>query len=124
MIYISDCLKLLSMKPTTELEKRGIFYSIQTATESMVDIIAMLVKDLGIEVKDDENNINILVKKFNLKTELAIQLKNLNGMRNILVYRYTGVDESIVFSSINEIIKIFGEWLSIAEEILNEINGY
>ena len=37
-------------KPKNELERRGMLYSIQTSIEAMVDICAMLVKDLGVTV--------------------------------------------------------------------------
>jgi uncharacterized protein YutE (UPF0331/DUF86 family) len=52
--YIVDNIKDLPIKPNNIFEKRGIFYSIQTAIESVIDLVAMLVKDLGIQVKDDE----------------------------------------------------------------------
>ena len=50
---IIDYIQELPIKPRNELEKRGIFYSLQTSIEAMVDLIAMLVKDLGIQVKED-----------------------------------------------------------------------
>ncbi|MHA1438179.1 MAG: hypothetical protein ACTSPD_11430 [Promethearchaeota archaeon] len=41
--YIIDCLKVPPVEPENELEKRGIFYSLQTSIESVIDLIAMAV---------------------------------------------------------------------------------
>ena len=56
----------------------------------------MLVKDIGIQVKDDTANISEIVKKRNLDSELGEKLKRANGLRNILVHRYNEIDEKII----------------------------
>jgi len=55
--YILDNLKSIALQPSNDLEKKGIFYSIQTSIESIIDLIAMGVKDIGIQVHDDATNI-------------------------------------------------------------------
>ena len=85
--HIVDYIKDLPIEPKNELEKRGIFYSLQTSIEAMIDLIAMVIKDLGIQVKDDNANISEIVKKRKLDLELGEKLKKANGMRNIIVYR-------------------------------------
>ena len=52
--YIIDNIKDLPTEPKNELEKRGIFYSLQTSIESTIDLIAMLVKEL-LEMKIEAN---------------------------------------------------------------------
>ena len=120
--YIVDSFIYFSKVPSNELEKRGIFYSVQTAIESLIDIIAMLNRDLGLPVKDDEKNIIQIIQKFNLDIDLGEGLKKMNGMRNIIVHRYNGIEESIIIGSLNEISKLTRKWLDVVEEILNEIN--
>ncbi len=117
-----DYLKDLPIEPKNELEKRGIFYSLQTSIEAIVDLIAMLTKDFGIQVKDDNTNITEIVKKRKLKSELGEKLKKANGMRNIIVHRYNDFEEQIILNSVEEIKDLLSLWINIVEEILNEIS--
>ena len=119
--YIIDNIEDLPIAPTNKFEKRGIFYSVQTAIESIVDLVAMLVKDLGVQVKDDEINITTIVKKRNLNPQLGVKLKKANGLRNILVHRYNEIDEKIILDSVDEIKDLLYQWLDIMEATLNEI---
>ena len=115
--YIHD----LPLIPKNELEKRGIFYSLQTSIESMVDLIAMLVKDLGIQVKGDNYNINEIIKIKKLKPELGEKLKKANGLRNIIVHRYNDIDDQTILESVQEIKALLFDWVKIVEDTLDEI---
>ncbi len=116
-VYIQD----LPLKPKNELEKRGIFYSLQTSIEAVVDLTAMIVKDLGIQVKDDNYNITEIIKIKKLNPELGEKLKKANGLRNIIVHRYNDVDEQIILDSVQEVKDLLLNWVKIIEDILNEI---
>ena len=118
--HITDYIKDLPLEPKNELEKRGIFYSLQTSIESMVDLVAMLVKDSGIPVKEDYANISEIVKNKNLEPELGEKLKKANGLRNILVHRYNSFEERIILDSVKEIKALLYKWINIVEEILVE----
>ena len=120
--HVVDYIKDLPFEPKNELEKRGVFYSLQTSIEAVVDLIAMLTKDLGIQVKDDNANISEIVKKRKLKSELGVKLKKANGMRNIIVHRYNDFEEQIILNSVEEIKDLLSKWIKEVEEILNEIS--
>ena len=120
--HVIDYIKDLPIKPKNELEKRGIFYSLQTSIEAIVDLIAMVTKDLGIPVKDDNLNISEIVKMRKLKSELGEKLKKANGMRNIIVHRYNDFEEQIILNSVADIKELLPKWLNIIEEILDEIS--
>jgi len=120
--HIVDYIKDLPIEPRNELEKRGIFYSLQTSIEAIVDLIAMLTKDLGIPVKDDNTNISEIVKKRKLKSGLGKKLKKANGMRNIIVHHYNDFEEQIILNSVEEIKDLLSKWINVVEEILNEIS--
>jgi len=119
--HIFDYIQELPLEPKNELEKRGIFYSLQTSIEATVDLIAMLVKDLGIQVKDDNINISEIVKVRNLDFELGEKLKKANGLRNIIVHRYNEIDEQIILESVEEVKDLLLRWIEIIEESINEI---
>lgn len=119
--HIFNYIQELPLEPKNELEKRGIFYSLQTSIEAMVDLIAMLVKDLGIQVKDDIINISEIVKVRNIDFELGEKLKKANGLRNIIVHRYNEIDEQIILESVGEVKTLLLRWIEIIEECINEI---
>ncbi|TES98794.1 MAG: DUF86 domain-containing protein [Promethearchaeota archaeon] len=120
--HIFDYIQDLPLIPKNELEKRGIFYSLQTSIEAMVDLIAMLVKDLGIQVKDDNNNINEIIRIKKLNPELGEKLSQANGLRNIIVHRYNAVDDQIILDSVQEVKDLLLKWVRIIEESLNDIS--
>ena len=119
--YIIDKIKDLSRETKTELEKDGIFYALQTSIEAMMDIIAMLTKDLVIPLKDDAANISRIIEKKKLEPILGEDLKNANGLRNILVHRYNDLDEEIILNSVEDVKTLLFKWLDIAEGILDEV---
>ena len=119
--HIFDYIQELPVEPKNELEKRGIFYSLQTSIEAMVDLIAMLVKDLGVRVKDDNINISEIIKIKKLNPELGEKLKKANGLRNIIVHRYNEIDEQIILDSVQEVKDLLLDWIEIIEDSINEI---
>ncbi|HUW91307.1 MAG TPA: DUF86 domain-containing protein [Candidatus Nanopelagicaceae bacterium] len=119
--HIFDYIQELPIEPKNELEKRGIFYSLQTSIEAMVDLIAMLVKDLGVQVKDDNINISEIIKIKKLNPELGEKLKKANGLRNIIVHRYNEIDEQIILDSVQEVKDLLINWIEIIEDCINEI---
>jgi len=119
--HIFDYIQELPLEPKNELEKRGIFYSLQTSIEAMVDLIAMLVKDLGILVKEDNINISEIIKIKKLNPELGEKLKKANGLRNIIVHRYNEIDEQIILNSVQEVKTLLLNWIEVIEDNLDEI---
>ncbi len=119
--HIIDYIQELPIKPRNELEKRGIFYSLQTSIEAMVDLITMLVKDLGFKVKEDIINISKIVEIRKLDPELGEKLKNANSLRNIIIHHYNEIDEQLILDSVEGIKNLLLKWISIVEEILDEI---
>lgn len=120
--YIIDKVQDLSIEPKTKLEKEGIFYSLQTSIESTIDIVAMLVRDMGIQVKDDATNISEIIKKRNLGPELGEKLKQANGLRSIIVHRYNEINEQLILDSVNDIENLLLKWVEIIEVILKDLS--
>ena len=104
----------------TSLEKDGIFYRLLVAIEAAMDIIAMQLKDIGIKVEDDYNNIEKLVTNKRISIELGKGLKKCNGLRNILVHKYNKMDEEIAIESIDEVKRNLISLIKIIEEFLDE----
>ena len=119
--YIVEKMHTLPEDTTTldELGIDGVLYRVQTSIEAAVDIVAMMVRDIGIEVGDDYENIEMLSKKKVIDTGLSDELKKLNGMRNIIVHRYGQVDVDLVLKNLGTVGELLQRFINIVEgEIL------
>ncbi|MCF2141298.1 MAG: DUF86 domain-containing protein [Candidatus Lokiarchaeota archaeon] len=86
--------------------------------EAMIDLVAMAAKELGFQVQDDETNIQNLTKTMGIDKELGNKLKKANGMRNLIVHRYNGIEDKRILQSIPEIKDLLTKWIDIIEEII------
>ncbi|MEX2681924.1 MAG: DUF86 domain-containing protein [Candidatus Sigynarchaeota archaeon] len=121
--YITENLHYFDTVPKNELEKRGLFYTVQTSIEGIIDMIAMALKDIGIEIMEDAYNIDKAIEMFKMSKEQGERLKLANGMRNILVHRYNGVDDAIVLDSLGELKRVLVDWIEIIESFLKKVTG-
>lgn len=117
---ISERIAHFGIDPQNKIEKWGLFYAIQTSIESILDLIAMLIKDMGIVVRDDEDNVMRIIEVKGLNQNLGKELKAAKGMRNVLVHQYNGINEKLIFDSLPELKKLIKKWIEIIEEMLNE----
>ena len=118
--YISNTLNRLP-KPDSEWNKQAIFYAIHTSIEAILDVISMIVKDMGIGVKDNRYNIQKVVEERKLDRAMGEKLSKANGLRNIIVHRYNTFDELIILESIEEVKELIFQWIQVIEEILDEL---
>jgi len=93
----------------------GILYRVQTSIDATMDMAAMLVRDIGIDVSEDYNNIEILCKNEIIDINLADDLKKLNGMRNAIVHKYGSVDTQLVLQNLENIKEILRNFIEIIE---------
>ncbi len=117
---IRERIEVFDREPQNKIEKWGLYYAIQTSIESVFDLIAMLIKDIGIVVKNDEDNVEKIIKEKNLDKELGKRLKNAKGMRNIIVHQYNGINEDIIFESLPELKNLIEQWIDIIKGVINE----
>ena len=96
--------------------RKALYKEFQELTDALGDISAMMAKEEGILVKDDYTNLERL-KPF-LKPDIIKNLKRANGLRNVLVHEYNGIDDPLAFESVQEVLpsfRVFGsmvrEWL-------------
>jgi len=104
-----------------EVSKRAILYSLQTAIEATMDIIAMLVKDIGLEVEDDYTNISKLLDEKIINKEEGDMLRRFNGLRNAIAHHYNHLDLSKVEEALNfvdELYKIAVKLVKTAEAVI------
>lgn len=71
----------------------ALLYRLHTSIDALMDVVAMLVKDLGLEVGDDYSNIEKLEEAGVLSGDMAGFLRKASGLRNVIVHRYNKLDE-------------------------------
>jgi len=98
-----------------ELGVDGVLYRVQTSIDAAIDMAAMLVRDIGIEVGDDYENIDILKEKGVIDAELAGELKRLNGMRNAIVHKYGSVDTELILQNLENVKEQLHKFVIIIE---------
>ena len=96
----------------------AVYKAFQELVEASFDIAAMACKDLKLIPKDDYTNIDLLFEKKIINIGLKNALSESNGLRNRLVHRYNGLDDSLAFDSImghltaiSDFSEVIGIWL-------------
>jgi len=92
---------------TDEITKRALMYSLQICVEVVMDVVAMMVKDIGAIVEDDYSNIQTLTDKKLLSEEDAALLKLYNGLRNAIVHKYDNINLDIVKEGLDRIGEVY-----------------
>jgi uncharacterized protein YutE (UPF0331/DUF86 family) len=116
--YILNCIDEIdnAMPKPEGIVLKGIYYDLSSAIDAAMDMIAMLCKDLGIMPRGDYENIESLEAKSILNADLAERLANCNGLRNVLVHQYNGIDENLVLESTQPVERDLKEFVKVVEE--------
>ena len=93
----------------------GVLYRVQTSIDAAMDLAAMLVRDIGIDVGDDYENVDTLRKKKIIDAGLAEEIKRLNGMRNAIVHKYESVDTELVLQNLQSIKETLQRFIEAIE---------
>ncbi|MEW5896250.1 MAG: DUF86 domain-containing protein [Nanoarchaeota archaeon] len=118
--FICEKLEKIPAKPSG-LVIDATLYAVQVSIDAAMDIVAMLVKDLGEEVSDDYHNLGILQEKKILSQKEADILKRYNGLRNAIVHKYNKFEEKEVTEHIGEIKNNLYAFLEKVENAVKKI---
>jgi uncharacterized protein YutE (UPF0331/DUF86 family) len=120
--YIYDCLREIedAMPDPSGIILKGVFYDLSSAIEALMDMTAMLCKDLGVMPKGDYENIQSLQKKNIITKALASRLAKCNGLRNVLIHQYNGIDDKLVIDSVTRVGRDLKTFIKIVEAYLGE----
>ena len=92
-------------------KKRSCERLLQLCIECIIDICKMFVTGLKLGLPSDEND---LFSKLNAKRivsrEMAKTLREMRGLRNILIHEYAAVDDELVYSYVKTNVKDFEEF--------------
>ena len=101
-----------------EKTKLAIYKAFQEVVEALMDIIAMICRDIDVGPKDDYTNIEVLVSEEIIQPDYARIIREANGLRNKLIHWYNRIDDEIALRSIRrlrtplrDILKVIIGWL-------------
>ncbi len=120
MQLLSEWLKPVSAEEfISDAKTRYASYkAFQEIIEALMDISAMIVKDIGEEPKDDYTNLETLVKHKVISLEQSDTLASANSLRNWIIHRYNKINDSVAYErmldlieNIEDIVEVFTSWL-------------
>jgi len=92
--------------------------------ECVIDVCALIVKGLRLGLPAEEEDLfEKLEREEIISKEMKEKLKLMRGFRNILVHRYAGVDDELVFESLGN-INDFKEFRKEVGLFLRKIEEY
>ena len=103
-----------------DVTERALLHSLQVCVEVSMDIVAMLMRDLGLVVEDDYTNIEKLTREVVMDKEECETLKDYNGLRNAVVHRYNHLDMNYVaegLAGIDELYSIVAKLAGVYERL-------
>jgi len=99
--------------------RRAVERVLQIIIECILDICAVLVKEFSLGPPNDEDNLLDLLKN---KLSMIEKIKDMKRFRNILVHRYTIIDNSRVFHETNENIQDFADFIEEVKKLIPREN--
>ena len=103
-----------------DVTERALLHSLQVCVEVSMDVVAMLIRDIGLVVKDDYTNIEKLTREMVMDKEECETLKDYNGLRNAVVHRYNHLDMKYVeagLAGIDELYSIVAKLAGMYERL-------
>ncbi len=101
-----------------EKTRLACYKAVQEIIECCMDLVAMLLKDEKEVPRDDYTNISVLEERGIISHDLALVLKELNGLRNRIVHEYNGLSDEIAFNSIETLLPEVEKFLRVVKEWL------
>ena len=103
------------------LIKDGLYKRVEYALENMFDICTIINTDLDLGIPTDDSGILENIEKANIFTpKLLNKLKSMKGFRNILVHRYSSVNDQMAFGNLQTHLKDFAIFKEEVEALLTD----
>jgi len=118
LTFIEDNFQEITELKENRVLRKALYKEFQELAEALGDLIAMMIKEEGILVKDDYTNLEGL--KSLLEPDIIKNLKKANGLRNVLVHGYNRINDTLAFESINSILPSFWIFSSMVRKWLKK----
>ncbi len=102
------------------LLKDGIMKRLELIIQNIIDICAIISSDLRLEKPDSEEKIiDNLGKAGILNNEMVNKIKEMKGLRNILVHRYGKINDELIFENINKDLDDINNFINEIDLFIN-----
>jgi len=98
----------------------AIYHAFELVIEVIIDISAMAVKDINHKARDSNLNFEVSLREKIIAQELYNTLKELNGIRNRIVYDYNGLIDQIAWEAISNNLNKIPKFQEAIESWLKE----
>ncbi|MEM2935472.1 MAG: DUF86 domain-containing protein [Candidatus Thermoplasmatota archaeon] len=126
--YVDELKEMLPSKKEyldNLIKRRACEKTIEIAIETMIDVAALIVSAEKIGFPTGEENIfDLLYKNKILDREICEKAKKMKGFRNILIHRYTDVDDEIVYENLKNSLNDFYYFVDKIKEYLKKIKNF
>lgn len=109
-----------------KLDKKSrlaIYKAMQEIIEVSMDIIAMLLKNLGKITKDDHSNIEKMNELNIIDDALKENLNEAIKLKNKLVYKYNKLNNAITLTSIKPLLMPLSNFLEVVKKWIKKLSN-
>jgi uncharacterized protein YutE (UPF0331/DUF86 family) len=102
------------------LVKDGLYKKVEFCIENVIDILSIINSDLRNEIPSNEEDIiqDSEDKKI-ISKSLSNKLKEMKGLRNILVHKYGKIQDELAFENIKAGLDDFQDFINEIEKFAN-----
>jgi len=102
-------------------KKRSCERLLQLSIESVIDMCKILVSNLRLGIPSEEIDLfESLFKRGIITDEILRMLKEMRGLRNILVHEYAEVDDKLIFKILHTRLNDFDNFIKIILDFIKE----
>ncbi len=107
----------------TDRDKRNmVLHALLTSIQAAIDIATHIIAEKGLRKPTTyRETFEILEEEQIISEELANELSDLTGFRNVLVHIYWGLDLEEVYAILQNDLKILEKFKKIVKELLEEL---
>jgi len=100
-------------------KKRSCERLLQLCIQCVIDITRIMVSGLRLGLPADENDLFVkLQKKGIVSAPMSMILRQMRGLRNILVHEYASVDDELVFKYVKTRLADFDNFKNSVKKVL------
>ncbi len=97
-------------------KKRACERLLQVSVEAAIDVCALLVAGLRLGLPGEEDDLfEKLLRREVISSSMAVVLKRMKGLRNLLVHEYGRINDEIVFETVRQRL---GDFDAFKREVL------
>lgn len=123
LVYIVDNLESIPNHPELIVQSGEALELVQICIRTTLDVVGMLVEELGGESKDDLSNIIHLMEGCLLPRELGRDLIGCLGVNMLLGQRFDAFDQRAVLNNIERVRETIYRFMDLVDDVLAQMEG-